>query len=563
MIKKIKCNKYRKLEDLTLDFSPTINIISGTNGTCKSSILHIVSNSFQAVTKSCSFLNDVSCLETIKKLNSLTNPKIEKLTRDSKDYNDPAKGLKGALYSVEYFNAEPLEFRRHNSRSSQSSKYDCRFAVKPNYSKGNNESLPYCPVIYLGLGRLVPFGEFYQDHLIKDVNTKLDQKYKEEIQKKYYEFTGINLNIPSFVCQNMGDIKKRSDFTSDTPGIEANTISAGEDNLFIILTALISLKYYYESIVTENTVESILLIDEVDATLHPSFQYKLLKLFDEYSIKYKIQIIFTTHSISLLEYAFKKKHNVIYLRDAILTVKSMESPDIYKIKLHLQNECKYDIYLDKKIPLFTEDDEARIFLKIIFEYLAEKYPSFSKVKNLFHFVDANIGASNLKSIFNDDLLLRSTMRSICVLDGDQQADLNNYTIKLPGSVSPEKLIMDYSLDIFNKIDDSFWENETIVDLNYGIVYYRDNIMPGILSIDEELKRLKDNGKSTHGVTRELYKTEFSKYKRFYELLFKHWVRADNNQRSISHFNSDLYSMFKKVSDFHGINPKEWSLEDSI
>ena len=68
----------------------------------------------------------------------------------------------------------------------------------------------------------------------------------------------------------------------------------------IILTAVISLKYYYESISPSKEVESVLLIDELDATLHPAFQIKLLNLFREMSEKYKIQVVFTTHSICFL-----------------------------------------------------------------------------------------------------------------------------------------------------------------------------------------------------------------------------------------------------------------------
>lgn len=53
MIKSIKFEHYRKLKGIELNFSRGINIISGTNGTCKTSVLHIVSNSFKKPTKTC------------------------------------------------------------------------------------------------------------------------------------------------------------------------------------------------------------------------------------------------------------------------------------------------------------------------------------------------------------------------------------------------------------------------------------------------------------------------------------------------------------------------------
>lgn len=42
MIKGIRVVKYRKLENMDLELSKGINVISGTNGTCKTSLLHIV-----------------------------------------------------------------------------------------------------------------------------------------------------------------------------------------------------------------------------------------------------------------------------------------------------------------------------------------------------------------------------------------------------------------------------------------------------------------------------------------------------------------------------------------
>ena len=62
----------------------------------------------------------------------------------------------------------------------------------------------------------------------------------------------------------------------------------------------------YNSIQSNQPVESILLIDELDATLHPSLQFKLLDLFNQYSHDYKIQIFITTHSLSLIEHALEK-----------------------------------------------------------------------------------------------------------------------------------------------------------------------------------------------------------------------------------------------------------------
>lgn len=550
MISNIDILKYRKLANMSLQLSERINVISGTNGTCKTSILHIISNSFQAVTKKCDWLKDGSCLEVINKINKTTNPKIESLTKGDKVYNDPANGVAGTLFTINYFGHTPLEFRKHNSKIST------RYAVKPWYRSGTADSLPFAPVIYLGLNRLFPFGEYQNDAAVEKLKKNFPNEYQSEITRLYQRLVGIT--ISSISPQKMGDVKTRADFDSDHIGIDSNTISAGEDNLFIIICALVSLRYYFDSIESRNTVESVLLIDEFDATLHPSLQFKLLDIFREYSEKYKIQIAFSTHSLSILEYALKKKDNVIYLIDNITSAIKMESPDIYKIKMYLHDLTRDDIYLSKKIPIFTEDEEARIFLNIIFDYLKSKHPEFSEGCQLFHLVNANIGADNLKAIFSDSALLRATMRSICILDGDQQANLNEYTITLPGGGSPERVIMDYAIMLFDN-DSDFWTQETILELNYGKIHFRDNIRPDILQITNKLIELRQEGKSTHGVERELRKNVFYKHQRFFELLFKHWVHDEENKEALNAFYKNLNIMFKKVAEFYGINSRLWNV----
>jgi len=550
LVQRISVVKYRKLENLVFQFSKRVNVISGTNGTCKTSLLHMVSNSYQAVTRKCDWVLDKSCLDVIKQVNSLINPKIESLTKGDKVHNDPANGIKGTIFTVDYFERSSIEFRKHNS------KLNNRYAVKPWYRPGTTEKLPFCPVIYLGLARLYPFGEYLNDEAVQEIKKNLPSEYQQLITTIYKSLSGIN--VSSVSSQKLGDIKTRADFESDKEGIDSNTISAGEDNLFIIICALISLKYYFDNITSSNDVESILLIDEFDATLHPSLQERLLKIFRQYSDAYKIQIIFTTHSLSTVEVALKNKDNVIYLIDNVSNAVIMDSPDIYKIKRHLSGITGDDIYLNKSIPVFTEDAEARLFMRILFEYYEESKPEFASVRRFFHPVDANIGCKNLISIFSDSYLLQTTMKCACVLDGDQCTDLNKYIITLPGGDSPEKVIMSYAQQLYDN-GSSFWTNPIILDLNYGKAHFRDEVKPDIDSISTKLQELRDTGESTHGVERELRKQVFRKHQRFFEFLFKHWVRDSENEDTVKKFYKNLNIIFKKVAEFHGINPQLWTV----
>ena len=548
MINKIEIVQYRKLKDIDIKFDNNMNIISGTNGTCKSSLLYLVSNAFQEVKTTAPWLKNKEVLRNIKSVNNGINLKIESLTRGDEKYNNPAKDVKGCLYKCVYEDGMELEFRRHNTSGLQN-----RFALKPLYKKGAGEKLPQLPVIYLGLSRLYSFGEYNLE--ASKVKKQLPEKYFEIVRELYKKFTG--LDIQNEEVQEMTDIKKRARFSTNKEGVDSNTISSGEDNLLIILLAVVSLRYYYENIDSIRNTESILLIDEVDATLHPAYQSKLWDLFYDYAEQYKIKFICTSHSLSLLEYAFNKKSNVIYLLDNITNVIKMEDADIYKIKMYLNNQLKEDIYINRSIPVFTEDDEARLFLNCLFDYYERNHgDKFRTVRNLFHLVQANISGDTLSNIFKDDKLLRSTMRSICILDGDKNAqkNLNNYTITLPGKLSPEELAFKYAETLLD-IDSDFWTNEIIIGLGYTKIRYTSVIKLEVESINEKIKQRMDKKESTKGMKRELNKQVFNNNKRFFEFVMRKWI--EDNKLEVEDFYNDLKILFCKVSEFHDISSSEW------
>lgn len=552
MIKKLHITQYRKLKDLELDFAPGINAISGTNGTCKTSLLHLFSNSLQSVTRSCDWVTDKKCLQVINAVNAVTNPKVETLTRGDKQYNDPAHGVSGVLFNVDYWGQESLGFRRHNSS------INTRYAIKPLYKRGSHEKLPYCPVIYLGLSRLVPYGEFQNDEAIEGIRKALPAEYQNEINELYRKFTHYEITYNS--AQQMGDLKTRAEFSSNFEGIDSNTISAGEDNLYIILAVIVSLKYYYNSINSQRDIESVLLVDELDATLHPAYQIKVLNVLREYCAQYKIQAVFTTHSMSAIEDLLAKKDNVIYLLDNITSVVKMDDPDFYKIKMHLSSLTKENIYQDKIIPIFTEDEEARFLLRMMFDYFSVKHPEeFASVHNLFYLVKASLGADSLSNIFKDSKMLRMTMSSICVLDGDHASDLSNCIIALPGKnnhdapagLSPEQLLLEYAQIIYDA-DDAFWTDRVIVDKGYSKPYYLEHICDPWQQFQEDEANGRANKKR-----RVFVKELFNNEKTFFELLFKHWLHNPDNTAMLNKFYYDLKILFKKVAMYNEINPNEW------
>ena len=555
MISSIFVIFYRKLKDILLSFSPYINIISGANGTCKSSLLHIISNSFQALQQKTESVNDPSCVRVISKLNSLVNPKIEALTRGDKTYSDPANGNKGTLYSITYMNGLSLDFRKHNSSGGN------RYAVKPKYSKGTNDKLPVLPVIYLGLPRLLPYGEIVEGQNIDDIKAQLPLSYMDEFKLLYKELTFIEIQQTKY--QDVKGFKKRGDFVTTKPGVDSNTISSGEDNIFIILLSLISLKYYYESLKEKSgNAESILLIDEFDATLHPSLQCRLMKKIREYSKNYAIQFIATTHSISLIEDCLRCKDNVIYLTDNNGLIGQMQEPDKYKIEAKLKTLSMTEIYADRKVPVFIEDTEAKCYLNEIFDYYQEQYDKeFANVRNCFEFVDETFGADTLKKLFRNHVV-SGAIRGICVLDGDkpfpnEKEMLACSSVLLPGNDSPEKVIFRYAENLFNHPEDTFWSDAAVELEAFDCNYYQTNIYPEY----EQIKNFKDSEEKSKKVLRELAKAHFNSFFKFYIMVIRRMLHDENMQDQIKKFMRYLNILFKKNADFHRISPSRWTFKE--
>ena len=165
----------------------------------------------KAPTRSCSWITDDKCLPIIRAVNDVTNPKVESLTRGDQIYNDPAHGIKGPLFSVDYYGAESLNFRRHNSTLM------ARYAVKPKYQPGTKDTLPYCPVIYLGLSRLVPFGEFQNDEALSSIKRSCLRNIRMKLHRciKRLQITIFRLTL----LNKWVILRFRSEFTSNIEGL--------------------------------------------------------------------------------------------------------------------------------------------------------------------------------------------------------------------------------------------------------------------------------------------------------------------------------------------------------
>lgn len=303
------------------------------------------------------------------------------------------------------------------------------------------------PVIFLSLNRLMPLGE----------DSKLIDSNKIALTEEEKEFYSIWYNKILISDDNITKVDYLTSQTKDTLGVTTdyydwNSNSAGQDNLGKILLAIISfkrLKAKYNGIYKGG----ILAIDEIDATLYPGAQIKLIKALSTFCSKYSIQLIATSHSLAMLEQVIntqddptrKNQARAIYLKKKNNLIQVENSISFQRITNHLN--ASLGTQVKHEILIFTEDKECIEFTKSI---LGRKY-------KYLNFIDTTFGCGNLIELGRKKVRGFTSDTSIIVLDGDVNINkiskFNNF-IKLPGDKSPEQLLATF----LQSLDDEspFW-----------------------------------------------------------------------------------------------------------
>lgn len=153
-------------------------------------------------------------------------------------------------------------------------------------------------------------------------------------------------------------------------------ISLGQDSLSSIITALASFKKIKREL-GEEYIGGLLVIDEIEAGLHPSAQVKLMNLLKSQANSLNLQIVLTSHSLTVIKYIFDLKDpmnqsdldSVVYLTDTRMP-RLMRDATYTKIKhdMLLVNNNERGSQERKVIKIYFEDDEAEYFFKKILEY---------------------------------------------------------------------------------------------------------------------------------------------------------------------------------------------------
>lgn len=537
LAKEIKIKHFRKIDDLTINLGDKITVFSGINGVGKSNIMSLIAMAFGKKATRIAGGNffphfDEYFIITEEEFNQQSENKYEAYLKIStkngiiqkrlglKNDIDEGRGIRTLPRATNFFT--PNKTVKYVEKE-----------TKKNFNIGDSGRIPI-PTIFISLSRLFPMGETKLKEKSINVNNEI---IKEGIIKKYIEWYNrvlpLSIDINKYKVSNIKKVVNANGrIHVELKESDARTESVGEDNLGTIITALVDFFYLKEKQNNDYT-GGILCIDEIDASLHPSAQIRLLELLDELSDELQLQILITTHSISILERIIKKQNRDIddYKLVYILDPKTPRIKDNIKsiddIKADMYDE---DTYYNPIVKVYCEDENT----KFIFEQLI-KILSKEEDFNLpeYEIFSMSLGHNQLENLRDFDKYFESV---IMLVDGDAKRKnkgnvLNKYLnndikglnsrelkeniISLPSFLAPESYYYFILTEILN--DKLFWQQLSRLNLRNDYTSYKlEGLLKEVdLDVDKNINndKLKDyfSGKNLERIKQFIDETQLLTY----------------------------------------------------
>ncbi len=511
IIKEVYIERFRAINDLTLPLGNKITAIAGQNGTMKTTILGIIGQPF-------SLRQDTSPLS---KAMTIEGTKFESQFKDKfkmsyPDYDKVGEHKWKLFFQNTDIYPEPfIEIESIRRSEPQKSIDDIRFW--PTQGRETGMGYVQCPVIYLSLKRMTPIGE---ERSAKKQDIELSE---EEIQfYNRYHNDILVLEETNLTPEYINSPNKKT-LGAKTEKYDAFANSAGQDNIGKILLAILSFRRL-QSTYPDDYKGGILLIDELESTLFPAAQRKMLQALVKFSRDYHLQIIFTTHSLYILESIseYDKRNGdlkLLYLEKRGDNITVHENPELEAMQNDILIKAKSNEDAIQKITVYCEDEEARLFLLAL---LPQKY------RRRVHLAKENMGCGNLKSLAKRGI--KEFTQNIVVLDGDTSLPrgMGNF-VKLPGRARPENVLFDFLQSLPAEHD--FWQS-------FGEGgYTRQFCFQDFRTLD------RDTAKKWFGSQKPYWGQNLSK-------VMKYW--KDENKASMNNFINSFEKTFNYVATKKGL-----------
>lgn len=524
MYKLLKLNDFRQFNDINILLGKRLTAIAGRNSTGKSTILGILANSGELKKK-----------DGTTYTNGHFRAEFSEIFHGSKKYDK--SGSDRIQIDIVDENDNPVDYRKFRTAWQTDNGKD-RFRIIPlkTFNDGKKtESKMQIPVLYLGLSRLFPIGEADENKITTNKVKFIDEEQKQWFVEEYTKILSFYDDISDVNNYSIGETDKKKGVGVETKKYDYLTNSSGQDNLGQILMAILSFKKLKQT--RKEWSGGLLLIDEVDATLHPAAQKRLIDLLIREAKKNDIQVVLTTHSSDLLKHiCTKNKQNddninndieVYYFTNANRKLEVKRNPDYSTIENDLLVQSM--LQNSNRVKVYSEDAENRWFI----QNLLPEYLPFLEL------LDVRIGCDQLLSLYNGDISYFGNV--LVVLDGDvtdkdlevipeQSRKRLKNIIKLPGNVRPEEVIYQYITSLDS--EHPYWENANKLDMSW--MYFKEN-GPNSSRYRQEKER-------------ERYKKWFIDHQSAFEgtKLFDFWKR--DNDKLVKQFKKEFITAYNAVAN---------------
>ena len=465
-LKKLVIEKFRALNNVEIEFGDYVTVVCGKNGTSKSSILGIAAQIF-SFEKDYSKNKDLSFRQIT---GGLFKSQYSEHFRISDRFDQPGS-MKVSIELHDGYTDQDATAKLELMKRGKSP----RPVVRNNSTaeKGGNSSRNFThPVIFLSLKRLYPIAD--RDYIVNDF------AYLQNHKQDFIGLTNQLLNRQSSLAT--GTEGTISSAVAHGDNYDQESVSAGEDNAGQVILALMSFRKLKEEYTDYKG--GLLLIDEADAGLFPTAQVNLLKILGRECRKLNLQVVMTSHSPTLIEYAYQQSHGdrgrykTIYLSDTFGGVRIMQGWSWEKISADIKTQTVAAGENTKlpKVNVYFEDKEAADFFDALMNRQSLK-------KFMVPLREVSLGCTNYRELI-DRSVPEFSEKSIVCLDSDAVKQLGKRVRKtvvfLPGSLPPDQLIFEYLYNL--PPEHEFWNNE--------LQYARPNFT---LSAEEVIEDFAING----------------------------------------------------------------------
>lgn len=510
-------DKFRKLHSLEIPVSPRITVIAGHNGIGKSTILALLAHpsgltssnhiSYFDKTYQANFNEIIHIDYQADYASKLGPPKI--LSEPSVKYviNDNEAVVKACRLGPRGSAAKARVVARNVGPSTK--KF---ISVDGKVVVGPAGKVPL-PTIYLGMTRVLPVGEATQGSASSSAKPMHSDDAKLISEFINSVIMGSQTSAATITTQKIKNTGKVSG--QPTHAFDPRCVSLGQDSLGSIALALASFQKLQRA--WPDYPGGLLIVDEIDAGLHPHAIGALIKSLKNHARRLKLQIIVTTHSPKFIEAIHPESDptnpnpidSIVYIRDTANPTK-LVSPSLKQILDDMSLTppllgAKPEI---PKVKIYFEDDEAAgVFRALVTSTEIRKLNKKYGVK--LEPLPLGVGCENLARLADHDPYFKGV---VMVLDADatvnKNGGKNKHIAKLPGDMyntplvggenpdiiskplAPERTLLQYILGLVNNVDGNQATLARLAKKNITTDQLRAHMMDGetkVLSRREQTK----------------------------------------------------------------------------